>query len=344
MQAAEKLCHAPNEHQPCTPMRLKCRAFFYRQSLMNPDAIATLHQHLTAALQTPPPETRRLFHGRGRCWAGLEQITVDWLQAMVLVSLFREPTDAELAALKQMLNNLSQSAGWQQAGAHSLLLQHRYLPDSATEVIWGAEVDEWIITEDGLRYHVDFGRKQNTGLFLDMRYGRRWVREQAQGKRILNLFAYTCGFSVAAIAGGAEHVVNLDMAKAPLSRGRDNHRLNGHDLSGVSFLGHELFKSWGKVTRLGPYDLIIADPPSYQKGSFEILKDYQKILRRLPELLSPKGAVLACMNDPSIGPQFLIDACASVAPGLHFQQRLENPPEFPDSDPDGGLKALVFKA
>ena len=51
-----------------------------------------------------------------------------------------------------------------------------------------------------------------------MRYGRRWVRQQAAGKRVLNLFAYTCGFSVAAIAGGAQQVVNLDMAKAALSR------------------------------------------------------------------------------------------------------------------------------
>jgi 23S rRNA G2069 N7-methylase RlmK/C1962 C5-methylase RlmI len=45
-----------------------------------------------------------------------------------------------------------------------------------------------------LQYRVDLGRKQNTGLFLDMRYGRDWVREQAEGKRVLNLFAYTCGF------------------------------------------------------------------------------------------------------------------------------------------------------
>src|SRR3546814_21000772 len=106
-----------------------------------------------------------------------------------------------------------------------------------------------------------------------MRYVRRWVQEQAQGKRVLNLFAYTCGFSVAAIAGGAEHVVNLDMASAALTRGRENHRLNGHDLSRVSFLGHELFKSWGKVRKLGPYDLIIIDPPSFQQGSFALTRE-----------------------------------------------------------------------
>jgi 23S rRNA (cytosine1962-C5)-methyltransferase len=310
---------------------------------MNPEALAILQQHLRHALTTAPVETRRLFHGRGRVWPGLEHITVDWMQGVVLVSLFKQPQDNELAALTAQLRELTSSAPWQQSQAHTLLLQHRYLPQSTTEWLLGESVDEWVITESGLRYKVDFGKKQNSGLFLDMRYGRDWVRAQAQGKRILNLFAYTCGFSVAAIAGGADHVVNLDMARAALNRGRENHHLNGHDLSRVSFLGHDLFKSWAKVTRMGPYDLIIIDPPSFQKGSFMLDKDYQRVLRRLPELLDENGSVLACMNDPAVGPEFLIRHTAIEAPGLRFEQRLENPPEFPDAREDGGLKALVFK-
>ncbi|WP_417663153.1 class I SAM-dependent methyltransferase [Pseudomonas sp.] len=309
---------------------------------MNSAALTTLNNHLTEALNIVPAETRRLFHGRGRLWAGLEHVTVDWLQGVLLVSLFREPQAAELEALKQMLVTLTRSTSWQASQAHSLLLQHRYLPDSTMEVLHGEMVDECVIKEDGLNYLLDLGKKQNNGLFLDMRFGRQWVREHAQGKRVLNLFAYTCGFSLAAIAGGAEHVVNLDMARAALSRGRDNHRLNQHDMSRVSFLGHELFKSWGKVSKLGPYDLIIIDPPSFQKGSFALSKDYQRIIRRLPALLTAQGVVLACVNDPDVGPQFLIDGMANDAPSLRFEQRLENPPEFADINPDSGLKALVF--
>ncbi|WP_222912001.1 class I SAM-dependent methyltransferase [Pseudomonas sp. DNDY-54] len=309
---------------------------------MHPDALTTLQHHLTTALADVPAETRRLFHGRGRCWDGLEHVTVDWLQGVVLVSLFRAPTEAELASLMTSLRALVQTSSWRASGAHSLLLHHRYLPDSRIEQLEGEPIEEWVITENGLRYKLDLGIKQNNGLFLDMRYGRRWVQAHAQGKRVLNLFAYTCGFSVAAIAGGATHVVNLDMARAALSRGRDNHRLNEHDLSKVTFLGHELFKSWGKVKKSGPYDLVIIDPPSFQKGSFALSRDYQKILRRLPEMLTPTGTVLACINDPDTGPDFLIEGVAAEAPELVFQQRLENPPEFPDISPDSGLKALVF--
>ncbi|KMV29217.1 class I SAM-dependent methyltransferase [Photobacterium swingsii] len=310
---------------------------------MDINALTQLEQHLLNALSTPPSEVRRLFHGRGRCWQGLEQITVDWLQDQVLVSLFKEPSPEFLAALHALLQRLLTTPQWQQCGATSLLLQHRDRDGSPTEVIWGELREYQDVIENGLTYKLDLGRKQNNGLFLDMRYGRKWVLEQAAGKRVLNLFAYTCGFSIAAIAGGAEHVVNLDMAKAALSRGRDNHHLNKHDLSKVSFLGHELFKSWGKVRKMGAYDLIIIDPPSFQKGSFALTKDYAKILRRLPELLAENGQVLACVNDPSIDSQFLIHGMAQEAPDLQFIERLENPPEFKDIDPEGGLKALVFR-
>ncbi|WP_305817898.1 class I SAM-dependent methyltransferase [Photobacterium leiognathi] len=310
---------------------------------MEISALPTLEAHLVAALSTPPTEVRRLFHGRGRCWQGLEQITVDWLQGQVLVSLFKEPSPEFLAELTTLLNKLTATAEWQNSGATSLLLQHRDRLGSPMDVIWGETSEYQDVIESGLVYKLDLGRKQNNGLFLDMRFGRDWVREQAEGKRVLNLFAYTCGFSVAAIAGGAEHVVNLDMAKAALNRGRDNHHLNKHDLKKVSFLGHELFKSWGKVRKYGPYDLIIIDPPSFQKGSFALTKDYQKILRRLPELLTENGTVLACVNDPSITSDFLIEGMAAEAPELVFEKRLENPPEFKDIEPEGGLKALVFQ-
>ena len=310
---------------------------------METSALPILEQHLLNELKSPPTEVRRLFHGRGRCWQGLEQLTVDWLGGQVLVSLFKEPSEPFLTALQQVLAALTETETWRQSRATSLLLQHRDRQGAPMELLWGESGEYLDVVENGLTFKLDLGRKQNNGLFLDMRYGRDWVMRHASGKRVLNLFAYTCGFSVAAIEGGAEHVVNLDMSKAALSRGRDNHHLNKHDLKKVSFLGHELFKSWGKVRKLGPYDLIIIDPPSFQKGSFALTKDYQKILRRLPELLTATGQVVACVNDPSVSAQFLIDGMAAEAPELTFTERLENPPEFRDIDSEGGLKVLIFE-
>ncbi len=139
---------------------------------MEISALPTLEAHLVAALSTPPTEVRRLFHGRGRCWQGLEQITVDWLQGQVLVSLFKEPSPEFLAELTTLLNKLTETAEWQNSGATSLLLQHRDRLGSPMDVIWGETSEYQDVIESGLVYKLDLGRKQNNGLFLDMRFGR----------------------------------------------------------------------------------------------------------------------------------------------------------------------------
>ena len=309
---------------------------------MQLSALSYLDTHL-ANITPLPTEIRRLFHGRGRAYDGLEQLTIDWLNGQVLISLFKEVDAHFIAVLKQHVDTWLAWSAWQ-SQVHSVLLQHRYQSGAPIEVLFGELQAQQNVTENGLTFRLDLGQKQNNGLFLDMRYGRKWVLENSRNKRVLNLFAYTCGFSVAAIAGEATSVVNLDMAKAALSKGRQNHQLNDHDLAAVSFLGHDLFKSWGKVKKYGPYDLIIIDPPSFQKGSFALTKDYKKILRRLHELSAENGQVLACVNDPDLTTQFLIDEMAEYAPQMTFEKRLDNPPEFVDADPEASLKSLLFSA
>lgn len=309
---------------------------------MTPQALTILTDHVFNQLALQPNGAKRLFHGRGRRFPDLEQITVDWLEGQILISLFKEPSSDELDKLNNKIINWTIQTKWSDFNVQSILLQHRSRERSPTECLWGHYQEQQVVNEDGLLFQLDLGKNQNSGLFLDMRYGRRWVKENSQDKRVLNLFAYTCGFSVAALTGGADFVVNLDMAKAVLSRGRENHRLNQHDLNNVKFFAHDIFKSWGKIKKYGEYDLIIIDPPTFQRGSFALTKDYQKILRRLPELLTENGQVLACVNDPSIPAQFLIDGMREEAPALEFQYRLDNPPEFMDINIESGLKALIF--
>ena len=106
---------------------------------------------------------------------------------------------------------------------------------------------------------------------------------------------------------------------------------------------YDIFKSWGKIKRSGSYDLVIIDPPSFQKGSFALTKDYKRILRRLPELLTEKGEVLACVNSPQVSSDFLIESMKEEAPVLSFVKRLDNPPEFADVDSEAALKVMLFR-
>ncbi|MGR5118109.1 class I SAM-dependent methyltransferase [Vibrio astriarenae] len=305
--------------------------------------LSTFITQVEQALQVAPDEVRRLFHGRGRRWEGLEQITCDWLQGQLVVSLFKAVDEEFLNALRQALVALAEGDLWQQREGRCILLQHRYESGAPAEVISGELESRPVVVENGLKYQLHLGSNQNAGLFFDMRLGRQWVQQNAKHANVLNLFAYTCGFSVAAIAGGADQVVNLDMAGASLSKGRENHKLNGHNVQQVKFMAHDIFKSWGKIKKNGPYDLVIIDPPSFQKGSFALTKDYKKILRRLPDLLTENGKVMACVNSPAVGSEFIVDSMQEEAPEIQFVERLDNPPEFADIDAEASLKVMLFE-
>ena len=310
---------------------------------MEASALPLFFSHIEQQLNEVPNELRRIFHGRGKFWPGLDQLTCDWVDGQLLVNVFKEVDDEFLSSLKAGLVDLTNKDMWQAKQGTSIVLQHRYADGAPSEVLWGELNDSPVVVEHGLKYQLDIGRNQNFGLFLDMRNGRQWVQDNAKDKNVLNLFAYTCGFSVAAIAGGARQCMNVDMSRGSLNKGRDNHRLNDHDMRSVNFLGYDIFKSWGKIKKGGPYELVIIDPPSFQKGSFALTKDYKKILRRLPDLLTEGGEVIACVNSPAVSPNFLIETMVEEAPSVEFIERLDNPPEFVDVDLDSSLKVLRFK-
>jgi 23S rRNA (cytosine1962-C5)-methyltransferase len=136
---------------------------------------------------------------------------------VLLVSLFREPTADELAALDAMLRGLGETPAWRASGAEALLLQHRYLPDSAMQALLGEVPEERVVSENGLRYLLTWGASRTTACSSTCAMAASGCRRERQGSACSTV-AYTCGFSVAAIAGGAARVVNLDMARAALSR------------------------------------------------------------------------------------------------------------------------------
>ena len=225
---------------------------------------------------------------------------------------------------------------------HSVQLQCRYQRAGPIDVIRGKNIQQLCICEDQLKFKICLGKSRNIGLFLDMANGRRWVQQQSQGLRVLNLFAYTCGFSVAAVAGGAASVLNVDMSRTALTVGRDNHRLNQQILTGVSFEKLDIFKSFSRFKRRGPFDLLICDPPTLQKGSVDIARDYPKILRRLDQFMAPNAMLLLCLNAPELGRDYLIDYMAQLAPNYQLVNEIK-PPEIYVEAQGKGLKILCFK-
>ena len=299
------------------------------------NAIATLER---------PTDARRCFHGRGGLHPGCEHWVLDAFPPVWVLTSFKPVAEAELAAVHAAL-----AARWQALAPDQPLnwvFQCRHEGPAETRLMAGSVPDPHVVSEDGARFRVQLLKGQNHGLFLDMAEGRRWLRALAAARplrKVLNLFAYTCAFSVVARLAGARQVVNMDMSHAALAIGQQNHQLNGIT-GGASFLAHDIFSSWGKITRGGPYDLVILDPPSYQKGSFVATKDYARLVRRLPDLLVPGGHALVCLNAPELGLDFLHALMQTHAPELEFVERVANPPVFADVSPERALKVLVYRA
>jgi 23S rRNA (cytosine1962-C5)-methyltransferase len=299
------------------------------------NAIATAQWHTDA---------RRVFHGRGGLYPGCEHWTLDIFPPVWVLTSFQPASEEELAAIDMAL-----SARWQQLAPGQPLnwvCQWRHEGRSETRLMAGSVPDPHDVTEHGSRFRVHVLKGQNHGLFLDMAGGRQWVRDHVlahQRLKVLNLFAYTCAFSVVALLAGARQVVNVDMSHGALAIGQQNHQLNGLG-AGASFLPHDIFTTWGKINRSGPYGLVILDPPSFQKGSFVATKDYARLARRLPDLLRPGGHALLCLNAPELDVAFLQTTVQAEAPALRFVQRVANPAAFADVSAERALKVLVYSA
>ena len=283
-------------------------------------------------------EFTRVFHGRGGIYPGWEFITVDSIDAVLNVSIFFEVTEGFLDELKNTLEKVSTSTRWK-----TVVLQKRYLSGCPSEVLVGSLAKSNVAIENGLSYKLNLLNNRNSGFFPDMKLGREFVARNCFGNKVLNLFAYTCSFSVVAIEAGASVVVNVDMSKGALSIGRENHRINKLATDHVTFMPYNILKSWGRIKKAGPYDLIIIDPPSFQKGSFAATKDYRKIIKRLPELANESCLVLSALNSPDLDSDFIKAIFLEQAPTFKFESRLPEMETFPSKDSERTLKNLIFR-
>lgn len=124
-----------------------------------------------------------------------------------------------------------------------------------------------VVEEHGIRFHARLHEGQKTALFLDQRENRHTVESLAAGRRVLNLFGYTGGFSVYAARGGASNVVTVDVAENAIADARENFRLNGFDPDVHDFVAADVFEYLhGAAERRERFDLVVCDPPSFARS------------------------------------------------------------------------------
>ena len=281
-------------------------------------------------------ETKRIFHGRGHLYEGLEHINVDWYPPVLLVTGYKEIKSLELIVEAAKLHDVHDQI-------KSIVAQQRSSKEAPSTCVWGESLEKIVVEENGLKYEVQPGVRQNAGLFLDMRPLRAWLKSYSEGKNVLNLFSYTCSLSVAALGGAAKQVVSVDMSKPSIKWGERNHALNNHDKRAVRSVPHNILKSWGRIEKYGPYDTVIIDPPTRQIGSFDAEKDYTKVIKKLSRLCKPGADVIATLNSPYLGPDHLPHLMQRYQSKFRLVGDFPVSPEFEDKYPERALKIHHFK-
>lgn len=192
----------------------------------------------------------------------------------------------------------------------------------------GHQKKEFRVEEGGLGFIVNLGDYLDTGLFLDHRLTRARLRDEAHGKKVLNLFCYTGSFTVYAAAGGAAHTTSIDLSNTYLDWAGRNLRLN--QLDGPQ---HELVK--GDVLRLLPelpdayYDIIVLDPPTFSnskmmKDILDIQRDHVMLINTCLDKLKEGGHIYFSTNLRS----FTMDSKAISARTITDITRATTPFDF----------------
>lgn len=154
--------------------------------------------------------------------------------------------------------------------------------------------------ENGLKFECNLSDYLDTGLFLDHRVTRARVRDEAKGKRFLNLFAYTGSFSVYARSGGAAETTTVDLSNTYCDWAERNFALNGFKPSPQHRVVRADVLAWLERAK-GPYDLVVLDPPSFSSSKkmerrFEVQRDHRWLVERALSLLSPTGVLYFSNN------------------------------------------------
>jgi 23S rRNA (cytosine1962-C5)-methyltransferase len=171
-----------------------------------------------------------------------------------------------------------------------------------------------VIDEGDMRFLVDVLHGQKTGFFLDQRETRALVRRLSAGRRVLNAFAYTGAFSVAAARGGAVEVVSVDSSAPALELARQAWRANGLPEAQGRFVAADVFEFLR--TEREPFDLVILDPPPFVRRRRDLvsgLRGYKDVNLQAFRRLAPGGWLVTCSCSQHVGRDAFRDVVASAA-------------------------------
>lgn len=187
-------------------------------------------------------------------------------------------------------------------GLRTILLKTRNSPQQEEKrgrLIYGAELDRKV-KEHGVWYSINLTLNRDASLYLDTRNLRKWLIENIKGKSLLNTFAYTGSFGVAALKGGASRVVQIDLDRNFLNIAKTSYTLNGFPIQKGNFISRDFFEQVSNLKRNNTFfDCVIVDPPFFStttKGRVDQEKESARLINKVRPLINDGGYLIAINN------------------------------------------------
>ena len=266
------------------------------------DQAALLREHVVG------PETTgyRLVHGEND---GLPAVRIDWWSHYAVITLDSPAAARFLDGIVAWLEDRRSPRG--------VFLCYRPDPrDTRDPAVFSpppsllagrAPKADVRVTERGVAMLVRPADGPDVGMYPDMREVRAWLEPHWGGRSVLNTFAYTGAFSVAALVGGAAEVVSVDLSTAYLDRLEANLAANALDPSLHQSVASDTFKTLDRLRRTGRrFDVVVLDPPSFSRskaGTWSAKKDYPRLVAAACRVLAPGGWLVAATNQGELSPK-----------------------------------------
>jgi 23S rRNA (cytosine1962-C5)-methyltransferase len=237
----------------------------------------------------------RLFNGFTE---GQSALVVDLYAKTIVLHNYADHPPNGFAAVQTAQKFLPARLPWLQA----IVVKTRHSPSSEAKrgsLVYGTQPDRKI-REHGVWYAMEVMLNRDASLYLDTRNVRLWAKENLAGKTILNTFAYTGSLGVAALAGGAARVVQLDLNRIFLNVAKTSYTLNGFPIHKPDFRVGDFFPQISRMKAANErFDCVFVDPPIYSatnKGVVDLAASYTRILNKVRPLINDGGYLVAINN------------------------------------------------